>query len=88
MRTAIRALLAAALGLPAVQAVLVGAAGLLSGMGDEHGAAIVRFIGTACLVIWAVVLVTLLISVAVVVANEGPDLSGNSRIQKDEDEME
>jgi hypothetical protein len=89
MRSAIRTLLVAALALPAVQAVLVGVAGLLSGMGDERGAAIVRCIGTACLVVWTVILVTLLIAVAVVVANEeGPNLADKSQTQQDEDDME
>jgi hypothetical protein len=89
MRSVIRTLLVAALALPAVQAVLVGVAGLLSGMGDERGAAIVDCIGTACLVIWTVTLVTLLISVAVVVAKEDdPNLAVKNQIHKDKEEME
>jgi hypothetical protein len=89
MRSAIRTLLVAALALPAVQAVLVGVAGLLSGMGDERGAAIVQCIGTACLVIWTITLVTLLISMAVIVAKEdSPALADQSQNHRDEDEME
>jgi nitrate reductase NapE component len=62
MRNAIKTLLVLALSLPVVQAVLVGVGGLLAGMGDASGATIVRGVGTACLVVWAVSLVGLVIA--------------------------
>jgi hypothetical protein len=61
MRNAIKTLLVLALALPAVQAVLVGVGGMLLGMGDAGGAAIVRGVGTACLVVWALCLVGLVV---------------------------
>jgi hypothetical protein len=67
----IRTLVFAALGLPIVQAVLVWVGALLGGMGDERGAAVVRGVGMACLVVWTITLVALMILVAVVVGNEG-----------------
>ncbi len=70
MRSVIRGLVVAALGLPVAQAVLVWVGALLSGMGDDHGAAVVRCLGSACLVVWTVTLVALLILVAIVVGND------------------
>jgi hypothetical protein len=70
MLKAMKTLLVLALGLPIVHAVLVWVSGLLASMGDEGGATIVRHVGTACLVVWAVSLVGLLIVIAVVMTNE------------------
>jgi hypothetical protein len=53
-----------------MQAVLVWVGALLAGMGDERGAAVVRVVGTACLIVWTVSLVALLILVAILVGNE------------------
>jgi hypothetical protein len=72
LRNAIKWLVAMALALPVVQAVLVWAAALLSTMGDAAGAAVASRVGTACQVVWAVVLVGLLIVIALSNVNEGP----------------
>jgi hypothetical protein len=70
LRLATKILLSLALGLPVVQAVLVWVAGLLSSMGDDAGAAVIRHVGTGCQVVWTVTLVGLVIVVALVVLNE------------------
>jgi hypothetical protein len=81
----IRFLVAAALGLPVAQAVLVWVGALLGGMGDERGAEIVRSVGTVCLVLWTITLVALLILVAVVVGNEAtPERTGERLEPEDE----
>jgi hypothetical protein len=70
LRSAAKTLLVLALALPVVLAVLIWVEGLLSGLGDANGAAIVRHVGTACHVAWAVILVGLVIVVGLVVLNE------------------
>jgi uncharacterized membrane protein YdcZ (DUF606 family) len=70
MLNAMRTLLVLAVGLPVVHAVLTFVSGLLGSMGDAGGAAIVRHVGTACLVAWAVSLVGMLILMAIVITNE------------------
>jgi hypothetical protein len=72
LRSAARLLLAFALGLPIVQAVLFWVAGLLASMGDNAGAAVLRDIGTGCLVAWLISLVALVIVVALLLLSEGP----------------
>ena len=54
LRSATKTLLTLALGLPVVQAVLIWVAGLLTSMGDEAGATIIRHVGTGCQVVWSV----------------------------------
>jgi hypothetical protein len=70
MHLAMRVFLVLALALPAVQAVLVWVRGLLAAMGDGGGAAMVGHVGTACQVAWAISLVGLLISTALVLNEE------------------
>jgi hypothetical protein len=70
LRSAAKTLLVLALALPVVLATLTWVAGLLTSMGDAAGAEIVRHVGTACQVIWAVGLVGLVIVLALVVLNE------------------
>ena len=72
LRSATKSLLALALGLPIVQAVLFWVGGLLASMGDEQGAAIIRHVGTAFQVLWAISVVGLVITLALVVLNERP----------------
>jgi hypothetical protein len=72
LRSAIKVLLTFALGLPVVQAVLIWVAGLLSSMGDQAGAAIIRHVGTGCQVLWTVALVALVIVLAIANVNERP----------------
>jgi hypothetical protein len=72
LRSATKGLLTLALGLPVVQAVLIWVAGLLSAMGDENGAAIIRHVGTGCQVVWSVALVSLVIVLAILAVNEPP----------------
>jgi hypothetical protein len=85
LRASIRGLVVAALGLPVVQAVLTWVGALLSGMGDEQGAAVVRGIGTACLIVWTIALVALMILVAIVVGN---DERQGPRVERQEPEEE
>jgi hypothetical protein len=73
MRSAMRVFLVLALALPVVQAVLVWVRGLLAAMGDGGGAAIIGHAGTICQVAWAVALVGLLISTALVLNEEGQE---------------
>jgi hypothetical protein len=70
LRAAAKMLLVLALALPVVQGVLVWVAGLLAAMGDAYGAAVVRYVGTACLVVWTISLVGLVVALALVVLNE------------------
>jgi hypothetical protein len=72
LRSTAQLLLAFALGLPIVQAVLFWVAGLLTSMGDNAGADIIRHIGTGCLVAWLVAIVGLLIVLALMVLGEEP----------------
>jgi hypothetical protein len=70
LRSAARLLLVFALGLPVVHAVLIWVGGLLTSMGDDPGAEILRQIGTGCLVTWTVAIVALVIVLAIVVVND------------------
>ena len=70
VRSAAKTLLVLVLALPVIQCVLIWVRGLLSSMGDQDGAAIIGHFGTACMAIWAVSLVALLILLAVVVLLE------------------
>jgi hypothetical protein len=72
LRSALKTLLALAVGLPIVQAVLFWVGGLLANMGDEGGAKIIQHAVTACQVAWAVSVVGLVITLALVVLNERP----------------
>jgi hypothetical protein len=85
MRSAIRGLTVAALALPVIQAVLVWIGALLAGMGDEDGAAVVHCVGTACLVVWTVTLVALLILLAIVVGNEVGVLQRKELLESEEE---
>jgi hypothetical protein len=72
LRSATKALLGLALGLPIVQAVLFWVGGLLTNMGDDGGAKIIQHVVTACQVTWAVSVVGLVITLALVVLNDRP----------------
>ncbi len=65
IRSAVRLLLLAVLGLPLVQAVFVWVAGLLQAMGDEAAATVIRHLTTAAGVFWLVSLVGLVVMLAV-----------------------
>lgn len=70
VRTAVKWLLVATLALPVVALVLAWAGGLLRAMGDVAGAIAVGYAVTACQVAWAVCLVGMLITLAIVVVND------------------
>jgi hypothetical protein len=70
LRSATKSLLGLAVGLPIVQAVLFWVGGLLANMGDEGGARIIRHVVTACQVVWAISVVGLVITLALVVLSE------------------
>lgn len=70
LRSAAKTLLVLALALPVVLATLTWVSGLLTSMGDAAGAQIVRYVATACQVVWAVGLVGLVIVLALLVLNE------------------
>ena len=72
LRAAAKTLLVLTLTLPVAQMVLVWARGLLNSMGDPDGSAMLGHVGTACLVLWALGLVGLVIVVAFLVLQERP----------------
>lgn len=69
----IRFLLVPALLLPMVLAVLFGLLGLLTSIDDTTGAAVVRYIGWGCVVLWIVTLAALAIVSAAEVVIRGED---------------
>lgn len=73
LRSVTKTLLGLALGLPIVQAVLFWVGGLLANMGDDGGAKIIQYVVTACQVAWAVSVVGLVITLALLVLNERPE---------------
>ncbi|HEY3392404.1 MAG TPA: hypothetical protein VGK58_06845 [Lacipirellulaceae bacterium] len=73
LRSVTKTLLGLAVGLPIVQAVLFWVGGLLANMGDEGGAKIIQYVVTGCQVTWAVSVVGLVITLALVVLNERPE---------------
>lgn len=72
LRSSLKTLLVLALALPVAQCVLIWVRGLLLSMGDQEGAAIISGVGTACLAIWSISLVGLVIVVSIIVLNESP----------------
>jgi hypothetical protein len=72
LRSTVKLLLVLALGLPIAQTVLFWVHGMLTSMGDEAGAAVIRHVSTGCQVAWSVALVALVIVLAMVVVNERP----------------
>ena len=70
LRTSLKTLLGMAIGLPIIQSVLIGLRYILLSMGDEGGAAFIVRVGHACLALWLVTLVGLLVVTAVVVISE------------------
>lgn len=70
VRSTVKWLLVATLALPVVALVLAWAGGLLRAMGDVAGAIAVGYAVTACQVVWAVCLVGLLITLAIVVVDD------------------
>jgi len=75
LRNWLKTLLSLAIALPVIYCVLIGVRGLAASMGDEMGAAVVGHVGTACLAIWAVSLVGLVVVLAArsVIEDEGED---------------
>ncbi|MEM9352705.1 MAG: hypothetical protein AAGA92_06810 [Planctomycetota bacterium] len=75
-RNAVRVLLLAVVGMPILQAVLFWVSGLLTAMGDESAAGVLRHIGTAAAVLWLAGIVGLVVAVAVRVlqddSSQGP----------------
>jgi hypothetical protein len=64
LRSAVRLLLLAVLGLPLLQAVLMWVAGLLRAMGDESAATVIGHLNTAAGVLWLVTLAGLIVALA------------------------
>ena len=64
-RTAVKTLLLFVLGLPVLLAVLGWVTGLLTAMGDEAVATILRYINTGASVLWLVSVVGLVVALAV-----------------------
>ena len=71
-RPAAKTLLLLALALPVVQCVLMCVRGLLTSMGDNEGATIIGHVGTACLALWVLTLVALVIVLAIIAVTEDP----------------
>jgi hypothetical protein len=69
-RSALKTLLVLALALPVVQCVLIWVRGLVASMGDQDGAAVIGHVGTACLVVWSISLLGLIIVLAIITLNE------------------
>ena len=69
-RPAAKTLLLLALALPVIQCVLLCVRGLLNSMGDEEGATIIGHVGTACLAMWALTLVALVIVLAIIAVTD------------------
>jgi hypothetical protein len=70
LRNALKTLLVLVLALPLLAAVLVWVVGLLRAMGDDGGALVVGYVGTACQVVWLVCLVGLLVTLALAALQE------------------
>jgi hypothetical protein len=68
--SATKLLLVLALAIPMIHIVLIWVRGLLTSMGDSAGAAIIGHLGTACLAVWPVSLVGLVVVVALIVVSE------------------
>jgi hypothetical protein len=83
LRSATKTLLALTLGLPMVQAVLFWVGGLLANMGDEGGAKIIKHVVTACQVVWAISIVGLVVTLALVVLNEVPPQLENEEMTEE-----
>jgi hypothetical protein len=73
LRTALRVLLAFALGLPVVECVLIGVRSLVVSMGDAAGGKMLTCLATGCLAFWGMSIVGLVIVLAIigVVDSEG-----------------
>jgi hypothetical protein len=72
LRSALKTLLVLALALPVTVCVLVWVRGLVLSMGDVDGAAIIQHASTACLGVWTLSLVGLVIVLAIVAVNDRP----------------
>ena len=73
LRAALKTILVLALALPVTQCVLIWVRGLVLAMGDAECAAVLSYIGTACLATWALSLVGLVIVLAVIAVRENPE---------------
>ncbi len=70
LRTALKVLLATALGLPVAECVLVGVRSLVASMGDATGAEILATLASVCLALWGISLAGLAIVAALVLIVE------------------
>jgi hypothetical protein len=66
LRAALKILLVIALALPVLECVLIGVRSLVLSMGDSAGGGMLACLATACLALWAVSLVGLVIVLAIV----------------------
>ena len=72
LRNWLKVLVLLALGLPVVQCVLIWVCGLVARMGDQAGAAFVGHVSTACLAVWSVSIVGLVLVLALAALLEEP----------------
>ncbi len=72
LHNSLKTLLTLALALPIVYCVLIWVRGLVISMGDPAGAAFIGHVETACLAVWSISLVGLILVLAVVVLLEHP----------------
>jgi hypothetical protein len=70
LRTALKVLLATALGLPVAECVLVGVRSLVTSMGDSSGAELLATLASVCLAFWGVSMAGLAIVAALVLVVE------------------
>jgi phosphate/sulfate permease len=80
LRTALKVLLATALGLPVVECGFVAVRSLVASMGDAAGAGILTTLASMCLALWGVSLAGLAIVAALVLVVE----SERTRLGEDE----
>jgi hypothetical protein len=72
LHSATKWLLVLALALPMIHIVLIWVRGLLTSMGDSAGAAIIGHLGTACLAVWPISLVGLVVVLALIALKDRP----------------
>ena len=73
LRSATKTLLVLVLALPVAQIVLIWVRGLLNSMGDASGGAIIGFVGSVALAAWALCFVALVVTLALIILNDGPN---------------
>ncbi len=73
IRTALRVFLGVAVAAPIACVTLQLVAGLLAAMGDDAGANVAKCVATACVALWPIALVGLLLTIAVDIARREED---------------